>query len=73
MRAAIGHEVARLVRTRIGPLSDPTLPPGSSRSLSNAEVRKLILSALPDVRSEYRYDLKREHSFSARVTRSDHR
>ena len=34
MCAAVGHEVTRLVRTRIGPLSDATLPPGASRQLS---------------------------------------
>jgi 23S rRNA pseudouridine2605 synthase len=41
MCAAIGHDVTRLVRTRIGPLSDPTLAPGASRSLTVAEVRRL--------------------------------
>jgi 23S rRNA pseudouridine2605 synthase len=42
MCAAVGHEVTRLVRTRIGPLQDPTLTPGSSRQLSLAEVRRLL-------------------------------
>jgi 23S rRNA pseudouridine2605 synthase len=42
MCAAIGHEVVRLVRTRIGPIHDATLAPGSSRQLSLAEVRKLM-------------------------------
>ena len=42
MCAAIGHEVIRLVRTRIGPIQDPTLAPGASRALSVAEVRKLM-------------------------------
>lgn len=42
MCAAIGHEVIRLVRTRIGPVHDATLPPGSSRQLSLAEIRKLM-------------------------------
>ncbi len=41
MCAAIGHEVTRLVRTRIGPLSDPTLAPGAARALTLAEVRRL--------------------------------
>ena len=44
MCAAVGHEVTRLVRTRIGPLSDATLPPGASRALSVAEVRRLMES-----------------------------
>ncbi len=42
MCEAIGHEVVRLVRTRIGPLSDPMLTPGSSRQLSQGEVRRLM-------------------------------
>ncbi len=41
MCEAIGHPVVRLVRTRIGPLSDGTLPPGSWRDLTQAEVRAL--------------------------------
>ena len=35
-------EVTRLVRTRIGPLQDATLSPGSSRQLSLNEVRRLM-------------------------------
>jgi 23S rRNA pseudouridine2605 synthase len=42
MCSAIDHEVIRLVRTRIGPIQDATLSPGSSRLLSIAEVRKLM-------------------------------
>ncbi len=42
---AIGHPVVRLVRTRIGPLADPTLPPGAWRHLSAEEVRSLARSA----------------------------
>jgi 23S rRNA pseudouridine2605 synthase len=42
MCSAIGHEVTRLVRTRIGPLTDPTLSPGSSRQLSVSEIKKLM-------------------------------
>jgi 23S rRNA pseudouridine2605 synthase len=38
---AIGHPVDRLVRTRIGPLSDRTLRPGSWRELSTDEWRSL--------------------------------
>jgi 23S rRNA pseudouridine2605 synthase len=34
---AIGHPVRRLVRTRIGPLSDRSLAPGSWRELTTAE------------------------------------
>jgi len=42
MCAAVGHDVTRLVRTRIGPIQDATLSPGASRQLSLAEVRRLM-------------------------------
>ena len=42
MCEAIGHEVIRLVRTRIGPIHDAKLTPGASRPLSVGEVRKLM-------------------------------
>lgn len=38
---AIGHPVMRLVRTRIGPLVDGSLRPGSWRDLTQEEVRSL--------------------------------
>jgi len=38
---AVGHPVERLVRTRIGPLSDRRLEPGAWRPLTPAEVRSL--------------------------------
>lgn len=41
MCEAVGHPVTRLVRTRIGPLSDRTLQPGTWRELSPAERRAL--------------------------------
>jgi 23S rRNA pseudouridine2605 synthase len=41
MCEAIGHPVTRLVRVRIGPLSDRSLPPGAWRPLTTAEVRSL--------------------------------
>jgi 23S rRNA pseudouridine2605 synthase len=41
MFEAVGHPVQRLVRTRIGPVSDRTLPPGEWRALRPAEVRAL--------------------------------
>lgn len=49
MCEAVGHPVVRLVRTRIGPLTDPQLAPGSWRSLTVAEVRELERAATPDV------------------------
>jgi 23S rRNA pseudouridine2605 synthase len=45
MCEAVGHPVVRLVRTRIGPLSDPGLPPGHWRDLSADEVRALSVAA----------------------------
>lgn len=41
MCEAVGHPVRRLVRTRIGPLTDPSIGPGEWRSLTIAEVRAL--------------------------------
>lgn len=42
---AVGHPVVRLVRTRIGPLSDTTLAPGEWRELTQQEVRSLEKAA----------------------------
>jgi 23S rRNA pseudouridine2605 synthase len=42
---AVGHPVRRLVRTRIGPISDPHLKPGRWRELQPAEVRALARAA----------------------------
>ncbi len=47
MAEAIGHPVVRLVRTRIGPLTDPSLSPGAHRVLSLDEVRGLAAAATP--------------------------
>ncbi len=44
---AVGHPVLRLVRTRIGPIADPSLSPGESRPLSFDEVRSLTAAATP--------------------------
>lgn len=41
MCAAVGHPVVRLVRTRIGPVTDRSLEPGEWRDLAPAEVRAL--------------------------------
>jgi len=45
MCEAVGHPVVRLVRTRIGPLSDPGLAPGRWRELTVDEVRALSVAA----------------------------
>jgi 23S rRNA pseudouridine2605 synthase len=41
MLEAVGHPVVRLIRTRIGPISDRHLPPGQWRSLTSRELRAL--------------------------------
>ena len=46
MCAEVGHPVRRLVRTRIGPLTDPKLAPGACRPLTPVEVRALYAAAL---------------------------
>ena len=48
MCEAVGHPVRRLVRTRIGPISDPGLRPGAWRLLGPTEVRRLAEAAVPD-------------------------
>jgi 23S rRNA pseudouridine2605 synthase len=45
MCEAVGHPVLRLVRTRIGPISDRTLRPGDWRELSTGE-RKALTEAV---------------------------
>jgi 23S rRNA pseudouridine2605 synthase len=47
MLAAVGYPVLRLVRTAIGPLTDPKLRPGKWRQLSPAEVSALYRAAEP--------------------------
>ena len=45
MCEAVGHPVTRLVRTRIGPITDRRLAPGEWRTLSTDEVRDLERAA----------------------------
>jgi 23S rRNA pseudouridine2605 synthase len=47
MCAAVGLPVARLVRTRIGPVADDRLAPGTWRELRPGEVRALYEAAHP--------------------------
>jgi 23S rRNA pseudouridine2605 synthase len=47
MCEAVGHPVVRLVRTRIGPVSDRRLRPGEWRELDAEEVRELARAATP--------------------------
>jgi 23S rRNA pseudouridine2605 synthase len=50
MCEAVGTPVVRLVRTRIGPLTDRTLKPGEWRPLTQDEVRALERAASPTSR-----------------------
>ena len=45
MCEAVGHPVRRLVRTRIGPVTDPQLRPGRWRPLTAKEIRDLDVAA----------------------------
>ncbi len=47
MCEAVGHPVRRLVRTRVGPVSDRRLAPGSWRPLRRREVRALFEAVTP--------------------------
>jgi pseudouridine synthase len=47
MFEAVGHPVIRLVRTRIGPVSDRRLTPGKWRALRPSEVRALYEATTP--------------------------
>lgn len=50
MCSAVGHPVRRLVRVRIGPLSDRRLAPGEWRPLTQKELRALERAAAPTAR-----------------------
>lgn len=52
MCEAVGHPVQRLVRTRIGPLSDRSLPPGKWRELTTPEW-KALTEAVSEVDGRY--------------------
>ena len=47
MCEAVGHPVTRLVRTRIGPITDRSLQPGSWRELTTGEWRALTEAVAP--------------------------
>lgn len=54
MCEAVGHPVVRLVRTRIGPLTDTSLRPGEWRELGIDEIRRITASAGSDHGSRFR-------------------
>lgn len=56
MCAAVGHPVVRLVRTRIGPVADRSLPPGQWRLLDVVEIHELAraVAGKPAVRRRRR-------------------
>lgn len=47
MCEAVGHPVQRLVRVRVGPITDTSLGPGEWRPLTRTEVRDLERAAVP--------------------------
>jgi 23S rRNA pseudouridine2605 synthase len=47
MCEAVGHPVQRLVRVRIGPITDRRLRPGTWRQLTSAELRALEEAVTP--------------------------
>jgi 23S rRNA pseudouridine2605 synthase len=49
MCEAVGHPVRRLVRTRVGPITDRRLAPGAWRPLRPREVRALYAAATEHV------------------------
>ncbi len=51
MFEAVSNEVVRLVRVRIGPISDKTLKPGLYRELSSMEVIKLRSASMQNTKS----------------------
>ena len=59
MCEAVGHPVARLVRIRIGPLTDRKLKPGVWRQLTSDEVRSLERAATPGARDPQSRQLSR--------------
>ena len=66
MCEAVGHTVVRLVRVRIGPLTDRRLRPGEWRPLDPAEVRQLISATPSDVISP---DVPKRGNLNARSSR----
>lgn len=57
MCEAVGHPVVRLIRTRIGPVSDQRLAPGEWRLLEIDEVRALNAAAAAKSRKQRRQSL----------------
>ncbi|MDQ1398471.1 MAG: rRNA synthase [Acidimicrobiaceae bacterium] len=74
MCEAVGHPVLRLVRTRIGPLTDRRLAPGEWRPLTAAELRGLSeAAAAPGVPSTPSRSRARSRSRSRSQSRSQSR
>ena len=70
MCEAIGHPVVRLVRLRIGPLTDRLLAPGEWRPLAPEELRQLIDALASDVTSP---DVPKRGDRNARSSRPPRR
>ena len=48
MCESVGHPVKRLIRSRIGPIVDRSLRPGSFRELTNQELKSMLKILLKD-------------------------
>jgi 23S rRNA pseudouridine2605 synthase len=80
MLQAVGHDVLRLVRTRVGPIELGNLPSGKFRELRQEEVRKLLADARAAVsgnpkpaRGERSGRSERSSSRPPRIERTDTR
>jgi 23S rRNA pseudouridine2605 synthase len=70
MCEAVGHPVSRLVRVRLGPLTDRRLKPGEWRPLETEELHQLISSLGSDVTSP---DVPKRGNRTARTSRPTRR
>jgi 23S rRNA pseudouridine2605 synthase len=71
MCEAVGHPVVRLVRTRIGPLTDPHLEPGCWRPLRSDEVRSLAEASAVSSTTVIRSGDDEEDETSSKVPPAD--
>ena len=71
MCEAVGHPVRRLVRVRIGPLTDRRLQPGEWRPLTPDEVRRLAVATAPTDRAARRTRSVRSPGVTACPVRDD--
>jgi 23S rRNA pseudouridine2605 synthase len=61
MLETVGHEVLRLVRVEVGPVSLGTLTPGEWRELTSAEVKQIMAGATPPAAQETEKDTSKKN------------